>query len=430
MFKIFCFNKIFITTLFVVFTFFQTLNSKTNEDNKPYNFIRLNLAGGTSLDETIIYFDDDATDDYDEQFDALKMLSSNYGVPNIFTKINDGDFSINVLGPFVKDKIVPLSISINLAGIYKLSVVELKEFEQTSEIYLEDRVENKFYNLKNQPELIFQFTNSLIQNRFFLCFYLPVSVEVKNETCELNDGSIKLINKSSNPWDLVLHQLNTGIVSKKFDDITDSIIFNNLVGGDYHLILTKNDETTEIIQVNLENGLILNSNFKTNAETYKIGEVIKFIPDQQGYGLIYSWDMGNGDIINGDSIVDYSYLEPGVYTITLLVSNGECSDVTQKAIKVIPDIITNQNKYTNQIKIYPNPIKEVLNLQLPENYINKLESIEVKDMLGKTIKNIIIRKESDYGYISIYLYNMSSGYYILLFNLINNIELFKFSVVK
>ncbi len=60
----------------------------------------------------------------------------------------------------------------------------------------------------------------------------------------------------------------------------------------------------------------------------------------------YSWDFGNGGI---DSVVSpvYSYGAPGVYTITLIVGDGTCTDTTNFIVMVYPDPTVSITSSTN-----------------------------------------------------------------------------------
>ena len=63
---------------------------------------------------------------------------------------------------------------------------------------------------------------------------------------------------------------------------------------------------------------------KTAIEKDEIKE-IKFdgtsSSDPNGYELSYSWNMGNGELIEKD-IFTYKYMYPGTYLVTLMVYNG------------------------------------------------------------------------------------------------------------
>jgi len=180
------------------------------------NIIRLKIEGGTGADEAVIYFDSNATDNYDQDLDAVKMTSASS--PNIYSLSDDSvDLSINVLGKFIKDKSVPLVFDIKTNGLYVISLTEFKQADTTTMVYLEDRLQNKFYNLISITKVNFILEKSKIQNRFFIHFKLPLRITSIDETCNQNDGKIIIVNPSESFWSAKLFYSNgTTIHTHKF----------------------------------------------------------------------------------------------------------------------------------------------------------------------------------------------------------------------
>lgn len=413
---------IFLTVMFSLcgsFSYGFRPEEREGDPNPPFNFLRINVIGGTSLDEMIVYFDDDATDQYDEQFDALKMISGNPGVPNIYTKIDNGDYSINVLGPFKKDIEVPVSLNITQNGSYLISVVEMTDFEPTTMIYLEDRLNGKFYNLRLQDKITFQFISSVIANRFFLHFDLPSHTSISGESCRMNDGTVNFYNPSENPWDLKLLSEDGLTIIKEASTVSGKLRLTGISGGDYMLnMLKRADGFSYSLPVHVPSGIPIISDFTCPSGKIRAGQNLSFSANQQGLGLIYSWDMGDGNILSGDSVVQHTYEFPGIYTITLLVSNGECSGASQQTIIITPDVITGliskEEKVSTDLSIFPNPAADFITIRFGDNLPVEPLWLEIMDFSGRIVrKDFISGLLTDEYPLSIPVRDLNNGQYLL-----------------
>jgi hypothetical protein len=76
----------------------------------------------------VIYFDEKATDKFDGQLDALKLMNTDYMVANFYTVGSDGKkLSISAL-PVITDTLfrIPLGLSTNLDSkvLFRISTLE------------------------------------------------------------------------------------------------------------------------------------------------------------------------------------------------------------------------------------------------------------------------------------------------------------------
>jgi hypothetical protein len=95
--------------------------------------LKLKLKNGTYDDETVICLIDDATQDFDGDFDGYKLFGgSNY--PYIYTEISNTKYSINAVpGPVAGPVSIPVTVDIKEAGDYK---IDITEFENLDEYYI------------------------------------------------------------------------------------------------------------------------------------------------------------------------------------------------------------------------------------------------------------------------------------------------------
>jgi hypothetical protein len=64
--------------------------------------------------------------------------------------------------------VIPLEVSITQAGSHNLQVTELLGFDQVEGVYLEDRLEQKFHNLRAVQSFEINAPAGVIKNRYFI----------------------------------------------------------------------------------------------------------------------------------------------------------------------------------------------------------------------------------------------------------------------
>ncbi len=354
------------------------------------NIIRLKIEGGTGADEAVIYFDSNATDNYDQDLDAVKMTSASS--PNIYSLSDDSvDLSINVLGKFIKDKSVPLVFDIKTNGLYVISLTEFKQADTTTMVYLEDRLQNKFYNLISITKVNFILEKSKIQNRFFIHFKLPLRITSIDETCNQNDGKIIIVNPSESFWSAKLFYSNGMTLVQSKDTILGEFEFNNLDGKTYSLILLKpSDPYTQVLSITVDSAITINPNFNGN-EKVLTGQLIRFDAEQYNKNFKYEWDMGDGYVYSDTSFVEHIYLYPAIYIVRLTIVYGSCSDHSENEVVVLKDNITTTYDSKNILNIYPNPTKNHITFNFDKSY----RDIEIIDLYGKKQTNLQILENSN-----------------------------------
>ena len=147
----------------------------TKSDNDSRSLIRLTAEFSddtVSVDPVVIYFDEKATNEFDGQLDALKLMNTDFMVPNLYAIGSDGaKFSISAL-PIISDTLlrVPLGLNLNRDGnvIFKISTLEGNLGDM--EIYFSDIVTGIKQNLLNDEQYEVNLDYGQYENRFFLDF--------------------------------------------------------------------------------------------------------------------------------------------------------------------------------------------------------------------------------------------------------------------
>ncbi len=133
-----------------------------------------NPEGVNRKDDLVVYFQDGATSDFDGSFDAFKFAYNTIGYPTIYTKtaITDEKIAINALAPLAiaESKILPITMWVETAGTQKLVASEMAGFDLLTDVYLEDRWNEKLIDLRNVSEYVFNAEKGHQENRFFIHF--------------------------------------------------------------------------------------------------------------------------------------------------------------------------------------------------------------------------------------------------------------------
>jgi hypothetical protein len=125
-----------------------------------------------SVDPVVIYFDEKATGKFDGQLDALKLMNTDYMVPNLYTVGPDGvKLSISAL-PVISDTLytVPLGLKINRDGRIIFKIRTLEGDLADMEIYISDIVAKKDQDLLSDKDYRLDLIKGHYENRFFLNF--------------------------------------------------------------------------------------------------------------------------------------------------------------------------------------------------------------------------------------------------------------------
>jgi len=97
----------------------------------------------------------------------------------------------------------------------------------------------------------------------------------------------------------------------------------------------------------------------------------------------YLWDFGDGNTSTQTSPV-HTYARPGNYTVTLTANNPLCTDTETEFISVFPSHSHEDLNSVWGIRVYPNPTKDILFLEVPTGKISGNIEIKCIDLQGKT----------------------------------------------
>ncbi|MEA3496371.1 MAG: hypothetical protein U9R42_10090, partial [Bacteroidota bacterium] len=196
-------------------------NSKVN--NKSKNFRNEEFAGESVRftiesfngfkDEAVVRFDDNATNNYDSDFDASKMYSFNKIVPQIYTKINDKEVSINTLKKFSTDVKVQLNFKVGETGKNTLNA-NLEEFPDCYYVFVEDKKQEVVHNLLNGEYEFYANVND-DEDRFVIHFCKQQQLASQNNNTAVEelteDSQLKVYSQENDVYINFANDISTNV---------------------------------------------------------------------------------------------------------------------------------------------------------------------------------------------------------------------------
>lgn len=190
---------------------FITFTNQMRESGNNDQFFRMNndiqrawlsLSNNLHYNEILVATVDDATDDEDRLYDAVKF-SGNANIS--LSAMNQGlEYSIIAFSPYFTEKIIPLNVFVLNGGIYTFNLHTLENFDNYS-IYLEDNQSN-WYSLEVGTQINVSLQPGTNNERFFLHF---VYNQITN--IESNENNISIIN-NNNQLKLIVDKINIEMI--------------------------------------------------------------------------------------------------------------------------------------------------------------------------------------------------------------------------
>lgn len=137
--------------------------------------IRLELffKDGSGLSDAFtVYYDEQASEDFNSENDALKLMNTDSDAPNFYTLSSDRvRLSINSLPGLPGDlPVIPVGLKCERSGEVTLKVVELQNIPDHLNIYFTDSEKRTNYNLRNASDFSFKVEAGNFENQYRILF--------------------------------------------------------------------------------------------------------------------------------------------------------------------------------------------------------------------------------------------------------------------
>lgn len=295
--------------------------------NAAANSMRLTTTGNGFGDEMYISFRKEATNNFDNNYDAWKLVGNNPDMPNISSVINNNtDLSINSMGELTSDISVQIRVTVPKTGTYSITRDSLLKMPATSCVFLEDLLTNTMVDLRSSVSYSFSISDTTTAPRFILHIKAPITKEGIYASCMYkNDGVVIAKGTGSGPWDYTWKNMNGDILKTTNNSIQPDTL-KNLYYGIYTVNISGSmcgivEDTIEIKSTSLLSTSVNTTNiscYGKNDGTINVSTAGAVSP------VTYAWN-------NGDITQMINNLIPGTYSVTITDGNG-CLNVQTASI--------------------------------------------------------------------------------------------------
>ena len=198
---------------------------------------RLQASGNNMKNETAIYFDANATSNYEKTYDALS-LGVDAGFLGIVSSLNDTDYAINGLPTLNQNFIIPVKATTATTGNYQITATDLQNLPGGACIILHDNYMGYDWDLRSGPYSC-TLTDTETVARFVLNITidptLSINTSLKNPTCMSSANGYIIANApSGSSYNYYWKDANNNIIKTSLNAGTTDTL-KNLQAGVYHV---------------------------------------------------------------------------------------------------------------------------------------------------------------------------------------------------
>jgi len=230
----------------------QTEFYKTLTETPPT--IRLQIDNNNKNDEIVLRFIPEATENYDGQFDAIKLIGYSTGVPYLYVIGDDGiNLAISSFNIIDENTIVNLGVKLDQSNQYSIKVNELVISDSITP-YLRDNYRNVNVDLRKNPEYSFYSETGIYPDRFEIWFDIKENIVNLQTVFEVPDVEIYsnkmnlFVNFKQEPYksaqirifDMTGKEIKITNVSMK----QNIIEMNNISEGFYNIMVIQDENIT------------------------------------------------------------------------------------------------------------------------------------------------------------------------------------------
>lgn len=371
-------------------TFLKT-NHSSSTASSPVPLFRLYLDNTFGHhDETVVYLQSGATNQFDASYDAVKLAGQDPFAPSI--RLEDGlnEFQINAISPSLSNFTMPLKTTTGYNDNYTISLADFGSFPKGACITLYDSYTNSTTDLRNS-NYVFTLLDTTTVSRFTLSITmnpLTIASNIVQPTCITPTiGEINAKGINAGPWNYYWKNANGVIIKTSLNKATaDTVV--NLLGGNYSLEINTVglcDHHDAQFLINTINVSV--AQFSSMDTTYISNNGAISFTNNSLNTVLNTWDFG--DMSGTSTLVNpsHNYVSAGVYTVSLLTeSSSGCLDTTRKSVVVVDN--------TSGVKNAQNTMGLTLKTLNDHEFVlsgtyteTEKVSVELYDVQGKNVFN-------------------------------------------
>jgi hypothetical protein len=366
------------------------------KSRRPDPIILVQLNGNGFQDETILRFNAQASDAFDEALDARKLFSSHLLTPALYTELNGETLSINSIDTLYSDLSIPLMVNVGKTNSHTFTIRPTFSINDYSCVIFEDRELGVSFTVNADTTYTCVISDTATAKRFWLHLGAPIPQMSTDPVCfDQHNGQIAVKGTGKGPWDYHWYDRNGMLIVSSFAKSTADTL-SNLNAGSYSVIIDSNGVCGQSqLQFDLTDPDPVNANFEADSVINLSRTSQLQFTNRSLNANTYKWDFGDGMSSHQQHPL-HTYQQTGAYRVSLLVKgkNG-CEDSAVNSISVVDDITSNhQHLAPNEVIVYPNPCKG------EKVFFNEAISGTLFRTNGQVIRSFDLTKELDVTFLN------------------------------
>jgi hypothetical protein len=367
---------------------------KPSSSNNQLTLLRLLLKGSNSFaDESVLYFDANASNGFDQGYDSYKMRGQDPLAPSIALENNSEVFQINGVIPVSGNFTMALKTLTGYSGTYTITTENSSSFPQGACIHLYDKFTNTSTDLRTN-DYSFTLSDTTTLARFILSIsILPLSISdnlIQPSCSSPGKGQVIAKGQNAGPWNYYW-SLNGSVIKTSLNK-NGADTLENLSSGTIDLEMNSvglcdNNQSAYVInpQVSITASFVSGDTLDMDLDPS-----ISFTNTSVNSVSDY-WYFGSGQGTSNAQSPSYTYTSSGTYLVKLIgTSTTGCIDSVSKTLVVLSNLVSVSSLEKEGdgwiIKNFQNNSFQVLNtFETPQRI-----RIKLYDLSGREV--------SDYGY--------------------------------
>lgn len=325
---------------------------KQAPSTSSYLTLKISGTANSFVDETLLRFIENATENKDAAYDGFKIESSNTNVPYISTQTTDlAILSVNSLPELVQKMSIPIFVKAGIGGTYTVSIKDIMNVPTDACLTLEDLTTGDITDIRNTPYSFTLVASSTATNRLMLHLYPSIIKEITTQATACYDDSngYIIINPQDNLSLNYSLKDSSGTTVYAATNISQLDTVSGLPAGEYKLLSQRSDgmcsssiENVSITQPSELVPVILST--KVSCENTADGSLsIDVAGGSSPY--LYSWSTGS-------TAAAVSNLTVGSYSVQL-TDNNNCTKIINEKIEPSDDWVKADFQVTSDTLYIP-----------------------------------------------------------------------------
>jgi hypothetical protein len=354
---------------------------------------RLQASGNSMKNETVIYFDPNATTYYNADYDAIS-LGVDPGFLGIVSDLSDTAYTIKGLPPLTQNISMPIKTVTGITGSYQIVGTDLQNLPSGACIRLHDKYLNIDWDLRTGP-----YNCTLNDTETVARFVLNITIDptlsvasnFKNPTCAKSANGYMIANPSgSAPWNYYWKDANSNIIKTSLNKTTADTLLNANSGSYIVNVSTVGSCNNGTANFTLQGSLSASAMFtaSTTVDSLINDTISIYFTNTSSNASSYLWDFGDGSQSTANNI-SHTYTGVGTYVVSLSAYDQPCGDTSVYYQTITVDASSSTAGIKSITSIQKNSMaisRDATGYYVQFNYQTKTNAvISVQNLLGEKI---------------------------------------------